>query len=108
MMEENQNQELEQQEQGQQTETVETSTNEQIEKIQAQKAELEQLKKEMFQKDVTFTLKENGLEQFASIVKVETEDELKEVVKTLTQIVNSIKLSAGYIPTDKAKENEYD
>ncbi|MBD8006266.1 hypothetical protein [Bacillus norwichensis] len=111
MAEENQELEQEQQElQQEETEVQnETFTNEdQLAEIQAQKAELDKLKKEMFQKDVQFTLKEKGLGKFASIVKVENEEELKEVVGTLSQIVTDIKVSTGYVPTEHKKQNEYD
>lgn len=69
---------------------------------------IEAKKQELFEKEVALTLKENGLEQFANIIKVKNTDELNEVVKTLSQIVNDIKMSTSYVPTDKAKQNEYD
>jgi len=111
-MEENQNQHQQQETENQietnQTETQKESVQDQIADIQKQKEELEQLKKEMFESNVKFSLKENGLEAFAPIIKVENEDELKTVVQTLTKIVNDIKVSAGYVPSDHAKDNEYD
>lgn len=66
-----------------------------------------QQQEDLFKEKVAFQLEKNGLEQFAPIVKVENEDELKEVVKTLGQISNDIKLSTGYIPKDNAKDDEY-
>ena len=111
-MEENQNQELEQEQVQEQIETevqdVSHSNEDQLAEIQAQKAELDKLKKEMFQKDVQFTLKESGLEKFASIVKVENEEELKEVVGTLSQIVTDIKISTGYVPAEHKQVTSYD
>lgn len=74
----------------------------------AEEIALQAKQQELFTKEVNLTLKENSLEQFASIIKLENEDELKEVVKTLTQIVNDIKVSTGYVPKDNAKQNEYD
>ncbi len=75
------------------------------EEEKAQKiAEKEQ---ELFQKQVQLTLRENGLEKFANIVKVSNEDELKDVVKKLSQIVNEIKIETGYVPADHAKTDEY-
>ncbi|WP_241737894.1 hypothetical protein [Anoxybacillus flavithermus] len=62
---------------------------------------------ELFQKQVQLTLKENGLEKFADIVRVSNEDELKDVVKKLTTIVNEIRIETGYIPADHAKTDEY-
>lgn len=63
---------------------------------------------ELFNKEISLTLKENGLEEFASIVRVGDTTELEQVVKTLTQIVNDIKVSTGYVPKDNAQQNEYD
>ncbi|MBB6445629.1 hypothetical protein [Bacillus benzoevorans] len=76
--------------------------------IQAEKEKLAELKKEFFQKDVYFSLKENGLEAFANVVKVENDDELKEVVQSLSKIVNDIKVTNGYVPNDHKQQNEYD
>ncbi len=69
--------------------------------------EIETKQNELWQKEVQLTLKENGLEKFADIVKVSNEDELKDVVKKLSQIVNEIKIQTGYIPADHAKTDEY-
>lgn len=63
---------------------------------------------ELFVKEINLTLKENGLEQFASIIKVGDSDELKEIVGSLTKIVNDIKVSTGYVPSDHKQQNEYD
>lgn len=63
---------------------------------------------ELFDKEVSLTLKEHGLEKFASIVKVSNEDELKETVKALNGIVNQIKIDLGYIPDNHKQQNEYD
>lgn len=62
---------------------------------------------ELFNKEIELELKSSGLEQFASIVKVSNTDELKEVIKSLGQIVNDIKVSAGYVPSDHAKTDEF-
>ncbi|WP_232467220.1 hypothetical protein [Anoxybacillus flavithermus] len=69
--------------------------------------EIEAKQQELFQKQVQLTLKENGLEKFADIVRVNDENELADVVKKLSQIVNEIKVETGYIPADHAKTDEY-
>ncbi|MGG3892507.1 hypothetical protein [Geobacillus stearothermophilus] len=69
--------------------------------------EIEAKEQELFQKQVQLTLKENGLERFADIVKVSNEDELADVVKKLNGIVNEIKIQNGYIPADHAQIDEY-
>jgi predicted adenine nucleotide alpha hydrolase (AANH) superfamily ATPase len=110
-MDENQNQQK-----------IEMVSKEEFEKVVAERDELLQFKpkelseeekalqtkqQELWQKEVSLSLKEAGLEQFASVLKVSDEKELKEVIKSLTQIVNDIKASTGYVPADHAKTDEY-
>lgn len=84
---------------------------EKMEQMLSQEAEkaqkMAEKEQELFQKQVQLTLKENGLEKFADIVKVSNEDELKDVVKKLTTIVNEIRIETGYVPADHAKTDEY-
>lgn len=87
---------------------------EKMEQMLSQEAEkqkeIEAKQQELWQKQVQMTLKENGLEKFvdfADILKVSNEDELADVVKKLTAIVNEIKIETGYIPADHAKTDEY-
>ncbi|SDC80546.1 hypothetical protein SAMN05421663_104161 [Terribacillus halophilus] len=68
---------------------------------------IQQKQQDLFQKEINLELKENGLEQFTSIIKVEDTDQLKEVVKSLKQITNDIKIANGYIPKDHAADDEY-
>jgi hypothetical protein len=109
-----------QEQQGQQAETVAKTEYDKL------VAELEEMKKklprelseeekaleakqqELWQKEVSLSLKEAGLEAFTDIVKVNDEKELKDVVKKLTSIVNDIKVSMGYVPSDHKQQSEYD
>lgn len=68
---------------------------------------LQQKEQELFKKEVELELKSAGLEQFKDVIKVENEKELQETIKTLTKIVNEIKMSTGYIPKDNLKDDEY-
>ncbi|MFC0235657.1 hypothetical protein [Fictibacillus phosphorivorans] len=68
---------------------------------------LQTKQQELFSKEVALTLKENGLEKFASIVKVANEEELKEVVEALTFVVNEFKVEMGYKPTDHKQNDKY-
>lgn len=106
------------QQQDQQQQTVDMKTYlelvakmEKMKQMLSQEAErqkeIEAKQNELWQKQVQLTLKENGLEKFADIVKVSNEDELSDVVKKLTTIVNEIKIETGYIPADHAKTDEY-
>lgn len=119
----NEEQQIQDQQQEQPQEELETVAKSEYEKLSA---ELEEVKsklpkelsddekaiqakqKELFDKEVYLTLKEHGLEQFASIVKVENEDELKETVKALNGIVNQLKIDLGYVPNEHRQQNEYD
>lgn len=68
---------------------------------------LQQKQQELFNKEVELELKSAGLEQFKDVIKVKNEEELQETIKTLTKIVNEIKMSTGYIPKDNLKDDEY-
>jgi molecular chaperone GrpE len=68
---------------------------------------LQTKQQELFSKEVSLTLKENGLEQFASILKVSNEEELKEVVESLKSVVNEIKVNSGYVPNDHRQNDKY-
>uniref|UniRef100_C5D6Y0 DUF4355 domain-containing protein n=1 Tax=Geobacillus sp. (strain WCH70) TaxID=471223 RepID=C5D6Y0_GEOSW len=113
-----QDQQQEQQQQDQQ-QTVDMKTYlelvakmEKMEQTLANEAErqkeIEAKQQELWQKQVQLTLKENGLGKFADIVKVSNEDELKDVVKKLTAIVNEIKIETGYIPSDHKQMTAYE
>jgi hypothetical protein len=120
MEEQNQNQEHHEQQHEQQVETVAKEEYDAIvaeledvkgklpKEISDEEKQLQQKQQELFNKEVHLTLKENGLEQFAPVVRVTNEDELRETIKQLNKIVNDIKVSVGYVPQDNAKDNEYD
>jgi molecular chaperone GrpE len=107
-------------------EAVTNAKNEWVEKelspIQSERDELLQYKpkdlsedekalqtkqQELFTKEVNLTLKESGLEKFASIVKVANEEELKEVVEALNSVVNELKVDLGFVPTDHKQNDKY-
>ncbi|MDE8562756.1 hypothetical protein PNH38_02525 [Anoxybacillus rupiensis] len=70
--------------------------------------EIEAKQNELWQKQVQLSLKEAGLEQFASIVKVSDEKELKDVIKKLTSIVNDLKIEMGYVPSEHKQMSAYE
>lgn len=122
-MEEQQKQEQQGQHEQQQEQHMETVLKEDYDKVVAELEEaksklpkdlteeekaLQAKQKELFDKEVKLTLKEEGLEAFADIVKVNDEKELKDVVKSLNKIVNDIKVSLGYVPSDHKQQTEYD
>ncbi|MGG6440492.1 hypothetical protein ABET52_12595 [Saccharococcus caldoxylosilyticus] len=69
---------------------------------------IEAKQQELWQREVSLSLKENGLEKFADIVKVSNEDELKDVIKKLIKIVNEIKIETGYVPSDHKQMTAYE
>ncbi|MGG3845580.1 hypothetical protein [Aeribacillus composti] len=85
---------------------------EKMEQMLSQEAEkaqkMAEKEQELFQKQVQLTLKENDLEKFADIVKVNDENELADVVKKLTAIVNEIKIETGYVPSDHKQMTAYE
>lgn len=62
---------------------------------------------ELFQKEVLLILKENGLEKFAEFFYVESIDELKEKIKKFQSILDELKLSYAYVPTDHKQTDQY-
>lgn len=110
----NQEQQNEQQDQ-QQDEQVETVLKADYDALQLQldevKAKLpeevsekEQLlidkEKALFEKEVAITLKGEGLQAFADVIKVDDSEQLQTVVEKLKTIVNQITIDNGYIPPD--------
>lgn len=74
-----------------------------------QAEKLKQREAELFKKEVSMTLRENGLEMFASIIKPSDSQNLDQLVLDLTKIVNKIKLDTGYIPPkENGVQAEYD
>lgn len=66
-----------------------------------------QQQQDLFNDKVEFHLEKNGLTQFKDIIKVENDEELTTTIRALSKVMNDVKLSAGYIPKDKAKDDEY-
>lgn len=77
-----------------------------VEQSDAEKA-LVAKQDELWNKEVSLSLKEHGLESFASIVKVSNEEELTGVIETLNTFVKELKVSMGYVPNDHNKQSEY-
>lgn len=69
-------------------------------KLQGELAEIKEMKKDIFDKKVSMTLQENGLEAFAEVISVDNSEDLTKMVAKLTKIVNDIKVSNGYVPKE--------
>ena len=100
-----QDQTQQQEQQQDQQQTVDMKTYLELVAKMEKMAEKEQ---ELFQKQVQLSLKEAGLEQFASIVKVSDEKELKDVIKKLTSIVNDLKIEMSYVPSEHKQMSAYE
>jgi len=99
-------------------------TQEDIDKLQAQIDELmkykpkekseqeialEEKAKELWKKEVSFTLKEEGLEMFEDFINVEVDDKetLNKQIKKLKEIVGKLELSNTYQPSDHKPVDPY-
>lgn len=84
-----------------------TVTTEEIDPLlEAQKA-LEIREAELFKREIKASLKESGLEEFEEVINVSNEAELKATINKLTSIVNNIKVSLSFQPTDNTKQDSY-
>lgn len=62
---------------------------------------------ELFVKEINLTLKENGLEKFANVVKVNDENELTKVVQSLSTIVKELKVDSAYVPDSHKQQDQF-
>lgn len=69
---------------------------------------LKKREKELFDKEVNLTLKENGFEQFAPLIKVQNKDELDNAIKLLQEIYKQNKVNSSYIPSGSTSTTEYE
>src|SRR5699024_10171684 len=78
-----------------------------VEKSDAEKA-METKQQELWQKEVNLTLKENGLDKLADVIKVTDTDELNRRIETLNGIIDQYKVENAYVTENHAKQDEYD
>ncbi|RIJ65316.1 hypothetical protein [Rummeliibacillus sp. POC4] len=110
------------------TEQVETEAHQTVSKADydALKAQLEELQgkipkeptdaeinlkkreKELFDKEVNLTLKENGFGQFTPLIKVQNTDELDNAIKLLQEIYKQNKVNSSYIPSGSTSTTQYE
>lgn len=84
------------------------STNPDEEKSEKEIA-LEEREQRLWDKEVSITLKENGLEDFKDFIAVEVGDEeqLDVVVSKLKEIISQIEMKNSYVPTETPSVDEY-
>lgn len=70
---------------------------------------LEEREQRLWDKEVSITLKENGLEDFKDFIAVEVGDEeqLDVVVSKLKEIISQIEMKNSYVPTETPSVDEY-
>lgn len=76
------------------------------EKSDAEKA-LEQKQADLWQKEVSLTLKSEGLEAFAEFFNVNDTDELNVKVKKFKAIINDMNIDNSYKPSDHKSTDKY-
>ncbi|BCC07193.1 TPA: xanthine phosphoribosyltransferase [Bacillus cereus] len=65
---------------------------------------------DLWQREVTQTLKEEGVQMFADFIKVDVDDKdtLKSQITKLKEIIGTLELSNSYQPTNHKNPNGYD
>ncbi|MDN4094171.1 hypothetical protein QYF48_15265 [Brevibacillus agri] len=76
------------------------------EKSDAEKA-LEQKQADLWQKEVTLTLKSEGLDAFAEFFIVNDTDELTAKINKFKEIINHMKINNSYKPNDHKSTDKY-
>lgn len=83
--------------------------NETLEKINADQDQISKdvdaRLKAVFEREIKFALKENGLEAFADIINPKDNDELNTIVAQLVKVMNEQKIANSYQPKDNAKQD---
>lgn len=78
-------------------------------KLEEQALELKARESELFRKECSMTLRENGLEMFDGIINISDPNHLDELVHNLSKVVKDIKVGSGYIPPkENIKQAQYD
>lgn len=72
--------------------------------------ELDLLEREqmLFDKEVLFTLREQGFEAYAPILKVTNKEQLETALNLLQEIHNQYQVKNSYIPLTKTDKTEYE
>ncbi len=67
--------------------------------------DLDARQKAVFEREIKFALKENGLEAFADIINPKDNDELNTIVSQLLKVMNEQKIANSYQPKDNATQD---
>ncbi|WP_322922137.1 hypothetical protein [Paenibacillus campi] len=78
-----------------------------VEKSDAE-LQLEQREKELFQKEINFTLRESELEDFAEFFNVHNVEELQAKITKLNTILNDRKIKNSYVPENHKSQSQYE
>jgi len=77
-----------------------------VDKTEAETA-FEEKQRAQFEREVGLTLKEQGLSEFADVINVDNEEDLAQVMKSLTKIKSQLKIDSSYVPENHKAEDEY-
>ncbi len=70
--------------------------------------QLESREKELFQKEINYTLKESELEDFAEFFNVHNVEELQAKITKLNTILNDRKIKNSYVPENHKSQSQYE
>lgn len=62
---------------------------------------------ELWVKEKSLDLKSVELEKFADFFNAQNSEELKGQIETFQGLINELKVSWGYVPTDHSRDDEY-
>lgn len=62
----------------------------------------------LWEREVSLTLKEQGLEQFADVINVKDKEGLETVTQALSDALKGYQVDNAYVPTNHATSTEYD
>lgn len=68
---------------------------------------LQDKQNELWNREVSLTLKEKGLERFSNIINVKDEEGLNNAVEALEDALKDYKVDNAYVPTDHASQDDY-
>lgn len=70
--------------------------------------QLELREKELFQKEINYTLKESELEDFSEFFHVHSVEELQQKITNLSTILNERQIKNSYVPENHKSQSQYE
>lgn len=70
--------------------------------------QLEHREQELFQKEISFELKQSGLSDFAEFFNVKDSEQLQEKIIKLNTILNERQIKNSYVPENHKSQSQYE